>query len=505
MVTSHEIGALNTVTQHLGNISAADAPCAAPGEASQTCNVVKIMQLASAQIGCPGKGGALCNLLSQWIQVLSGKAAPVFATQRYLLAETSLLLGGYTGAFYGSSDKDCKAGCQECCKHQQAHFPGPEADSYLGNAAMSAQLAAVPAGLDSGAITRRNMLGYILLNDMYWFDLPAGNRGLGLGGQSLEIHSYVRPIIDKAVGVAGTWTVQGVRASAAAFQASKRSTMEIQGDVKVWTQQVLHETVYGVAISEQDAHDFAEFQTKVLMSVVVPQDFVDAARKIAGGEATLHKALGFDSTVLKKKAYLGKWLPYVKARYGAGLSDEQLAVVNSNLLDALVFAGGLSVPGAIGPGIGALYASNSPAAGIKLSALNAVQYAWEATRYFPPVLGFPFVKKSETLPLKIMAVGMGQRAADAWGEDAEKPAFRLRDMATYHKYWVGHADGADNGKERRSCPGKSLSMALIEAWFLAWQQASWEPAAGTTFKFDDHVPFLGDFTMKRVDQHVIVL
>ena len=187
----------------------------------------------------------------------------------------------------------------------------------------------------------------------------------------------------------------------------------------------------------------------------------------------------------------------MRAKYGAGLNETQIAIVNSNLLDALIFAGGLSVPGAIGLGVAALYAPDSPAAGITLTKDNAARYAWETTRFFPPVLGFPFVNATDKeRPLKILAVGMGQRAADAWGADAEEPSFRLRSMSEYHKWWVGHADHADGGDgPRRTCPGKDLSMTMIEAWFLAWDEARWTPAPGTAFKFSDHVPFHADFVM----------
>merc|ERR550532_897804 len=98
-----------------------------------------------------------------------------------------------------------------------------------------------------------------------------------------------------------------------------------------------------------------------------------------------------------------------------------------------------------------------------------------------------------------MALGVGQRSAEAWGDDAGRPTFRLRDVATYQKWWVGHADHADDpkGEMTRRCPAQALSMVMIEAWFKAWDQAAWSPAPDTNFKFSDMVMFVKDFTLER--------
>merc|ERR1712139_698466 len=218
-------------------------------------------------------------------------------------------------------------------------------------------------------------------------------------------------------------------------------------------------------------------------------------------EKLLHKAVGFSEIVEKKNKYLKRWLPFVIERHCQGCDKQSADIVNSNMLDALVFAGGLSVPGVIAPGVALLHAGEkSPAPGVQLMEGNTDVFTWESTRYFPPVLGFPYVDESEDKPLQIMAVGMGQRSGDVWGDDAAKPTFRLRDMQTYQKWWVGHADHAEDpqGELTRRCPGKMLSMVMIEAWFKAWDQGAWAPAKNTNFKFTDRLPFINDFTMVRV-------
>merc|ERR1712061_185868 len=101
------------------------------------------------------------------------------------------------------------------------------------------------------------------------------------------------------------------------------------------------------------------------------------------------------------------------------------------------------------------------------------------------------VDETKDHPLQIMALGVGQRSGEAWGQDAETPSFWLRDMETYYKHWVGHADHAydPKGEMSRYCPGGSLSMAMIEGWFKAWDQAAWAPKENTKFKFNDYVLF----------------
>ena len=99
-----------------------------------------------------------------------------------------------------------------------------------------------------------------------------------------------------------------------------------------------------------------------------------------------------------------------------------------------------------------------------------------------------------------MTLGMGQRSGEEWGADAESRTFRLRDMETYQKWWVGHADHAEDpsGEMTRRCPGKTLSMVMIGAWFKAWDQAAWAPAANTNFKFKDGPAAINEFQLQRV-------
>jgi len=481
-----------------GAVSFGDDCSAAAEGAGQACHLEGMLRALLGRLGCPSSQPELCGMISQTLDVLDGQGPPLFAEQAYLL-ESLDFLRGYSKSFYSHSDKSCAAGDESSCQHRRADYPGPEAQSYLSASEIAAKMTEVPSRQAAGDITRRNMLGYLLLNDMYWYDLPAGEQGLGLGGQSVELHRFVRPKLDAAFGD-GAWDAASIESSARDFLRG-RSRVNFQQDVKVWTQQVLHRVLMGAEISEQEAEDFVDFQGKVLKTVVVPQFLVDAARAAPGGEALLKGALGFAELKAKKDDYLQRWLPATRARYCQGCDDHWAKIVNSNFLDALIFAGGLSVPGVIAPGTAVLYAgSQSPAPGMQLNAGNVEAFAWEAARYFPPVLGFPYVDEGESRPLQIMAVGMGQRSGAEWGEDAEKPTFRLRDMATYQRWWVGHADHAEDptGEMTRRCPGKHLSMAMIAGWFKAWDQAAWAPTRGTHFKFNDFVLFVLDFTLERV-------
>jgi len=262
---------------------------------------------------------------------------------------------------------------------------------------------------------------------------------------------------------------------------------------------VLHRIVFGIDISEEEAADFGDFQQKALITAVLPSFLVTLARS-KGVEGLLEKATKYEEVKARKQQYLDRFLPITKERHCPSCNDLELSIVNTNLLDGLIFAGGLSVPGVVLPGIATLYAGDqSPAPGVQLSADNTEPFAWETTRYFPPVLGFPYVDETKSQPLQIMALGLGQRSADVWGDDAESPTFRMRDMQTYYDNWVGHADFAEDpaGEMTRRCPGRSLSFAMIEGWYKAWDQPAWTPAPGTHFKFTERVPFVNGFTMVR--------
>jgi len=461
-----------------------------------SCILTPILHSLYDNLSCPDAAPQFCESVERLSLVLEGKAQPILSEERYLL-DMVQLSKGYSSAFFGASEETCAGGDAESCDHRRANYPGPEAQSYLTNGEIRATMQAVPDLLASGEITRTNMLGFLLLNGKFWYDLPEGEQGLGLGGQSLQLHSLVRPILDRVFGK-GAWDASAIEQQAREFVDSK-SQMDMKTGPKIWTQQVLHRIAYGIEISESEAEEFSEFQQKALITSVLPPFLVNLARS-TGVESLLENAIGYQELQAKKDQYLDRFLSITKERYCPSCNDQELSIVNSNLLDALIFAGGLSVPGVILPGIATLYAGDqSPAPGLQLRADNTEPFAWETTRYFPPVLGFPFVDNTKSRPLQIMALAVGQRSADVWGDDAEAPTFRLRDMQTYYENWVGHADFAEDpaGELTRRCPGKSLSFAMIEAWYKAWQQAAWTPAPETEFKFTDHVPFVNGFTMVR--------
>jgi len=491
------VAALPMASSHgMPNFNISGADCPEGQEGGQACQLKNLLPYLSSSLGCPGSVPQLCDVISQTVDALNGHSTPALADQRYLV-ESLLIPLGYSKTFYGKSEQCCSDGDRSCCSHSRANYPGPEAQSYLTSTEIAQKMTSVPSSQKSGKITRRNMLGYLVLNDMFWYDLPEGEQGLGLGAASVETHSFVRPKLDR---VFGSWDATSIERSVVDFLNGK-SQVSFQNDPKVWTQQVLHRVVYDMDISEQEAQDFIDFQAKVLPLVILPQFIVDAARSTGGGEDLLKSKIGFFEVQDKKEQYLKRFLPIIKARHCQDCNDQQAGIVNSNLLDGLIFAGGLSVPGVIAPGVGVLHAGDqSPAPGMQVNAGNAQVFAWEAARMFPPVLGFPYVDNSQQHPLQIMNLGMGQRSGKEWGDDAEKPTFRLRDMQTYQKWWVGHADHAEDpsGEMTRRCPGKTLSMVMITAWFKAWDQARWAPVANTRFKFNDMVLFVKDFTMQRV-------
>lgn len=462
-----------------------------------TCVLSPLLQSLYANLGCPEAAPDFCESVDHAVNVIEGIADPAIAEEQYLL-DLVHLAKGYSAGFYGASDKTCDEGDSESCNHKRANFPGPTAQSYLTNGEIRAKMEAVPELQATGQITRTNMLGFLMINDKFWFDLPEGQQGLGLGGQSMDLHRLVRPVTDRVFGEEGDWDAARIAQSAREFVDSK-SQIDMKKDVKIWGQQVLHRIVFGIDISEEEAADFGDFQQKALITAVLPSFLVTLARS-KGVEGLLEKATKYEEVKARKQQYLDRFLPITKERHCPSCNDLELSIVNTNLLDGLIFAGGLSVPGVLLPGIATLYAGDqSPAPGVQLSADNTEPFAWETARYFPAVLGFPYVDETKSQPLQIMALGMGQRSADVWGDDAESPTFRMRDMQTYYDNWVGHADFAEDpaGEMTRRCPGKSLSFAMIEGWYKAWDQAAWTPAPGTHFKFSDHTPFVNGFTMVR--------
>ena len=341
--------------------------------------------------------------------------------------------------------------------------------TYTSHAEVSARLAGLGQRLGrsdgDGEAARGNWLGFQRLNSRCWPEVPW--RGIGLGAPQ-EAHGWIRPIICELCGPQGQWSAAKVDEAAAAFFAppggAARTEFRAVRDLKVWvckvccsssaiyiplppphstphhtphhtthhtphcTLQVLHEILFGAAISEARASELVALQWTWMKCMAAPDGALDvpALRKMLGLDAflpakatltltltitltltltltptstltlTLTRTLTLTLTLTPtltltlpaKAKLLGELEPLVRSRVPAAAqrSDADVTALTSCLLDALMFAGGQSIPSVLAYALALPY-SETCAAGT-----HGPRTAWalRVAGWRPPLLGRGF-------------------------------------------------------------------------------------------------------------------
>ena len=238
----------------------------------------------------------------------------------------------------------------------------------------------------------------------------------------------------------------------------------------------------------------------MLVTTILPDALVDKIK--------------FVSKLDEVKAYRKEMIPKYQKQIredSRGLIDDKFKtnedlnfLLASNMMDSLLFAGGLSVPSAIGVSLAVLYAGdNSPmkledrhelARGV--DKMKVAQFVFESIRRYPPVVGFPWWNTEEKNDFRtVMNLAMAQRDPVKWGNDAE--SFVLREPGQYSELmgvswaapetdWYPEGDtwkvssGVHKfGDMARECPAKELSFIMatefIEGFLKdAKQNGAWK-------------------------------
>jgi len=410
---------------------------------------------------------------------------------RYFTDMILLKLKPYSDVFYARSEDGGVT----------AAFPGPGATSYLTQKDVAEKLASVPARQKAGEIWRSNpdsYLGFLRLPDNWWTDVEP--RGIALGC-TVKQHTWLRPVLDDMVGTDAGWTAASLREDADAFIAERRDTtgtFKVQNDVKVFGQIAIHKQMFGKALSVGDAQEITDQQTKLTLMSTLPKQVLDVE--------FVAKGLGLPGALKFRKKYLARYGEWLKtSKYAAppwSLDEAQLTYLASAALDAVLFAGGLSVASVISCALAVAYAAESPLpmSAESRTAAVAPQLVWETIRYFPAVVGFPWFEDDTLKQRTILALAMALRDPRAWGDDAE--TFRLRPLADYARLSVAFADqavDAEDGTMSRVCPAKEFALVFcvefVRAMFAA--EAGWAVAEPEKITFEGSTPFVSEFVFER--------
>jgi hypothetical protein len=388
----------------------------------------------------------------------------------------------------------------------KTNFPGINATSHMSHAYVKSEMATLPRLQYEGKVWRGNELGFIISNELFWPNVSPRTVGLGA---TVAQHMVMRPILDRTLGSCDASCTAALQQSVRTWQAA-RTSVSVQPDVVAWVHEELFKRVFpGVATLPVHATEFVSLQSSLTSLSTITQLLSDDLSSLIAG-----------STLTKLQAAYDAYYPLVQETYGAELAGADcspmtdcVALATSNILDALFFAGGLSVPSGISTGLWVLHADTSsygetfPQDPI---VADPAAFFYESIRFFPPVVGFPWWTtpperasddtKSQAAGgvRKVLNLALANKDPNAWGADAHQ--FRVRRHADYANNFVGFADHAYDysvaeGKMNRNCPAKQLALQMGKAFFTEWEQEGWCTRDSTGYQ--EATPFVDAFTLFR--------
>jgi hypothetical protein len=317
----------------------------------------------------------------------------------------------------------------------------------------------------NGSIERQNNLGFQRLNGVIWSELE--NPVIGLG-QTQENHAFVRPYMDKLVGVNGNWNKNMITEYVNDFfhDKSRFNTSEFQ----IWTTIVLHKIHLNMVITWEDAKNFIDMQGRLLRTIPFEDGLIN--------NSIMREITGLNDTLAMKKIWINKYITAIKNIFPQTktMVDKKVTLLASNIMDSILFAGGQSVPSVLSRCVTLLYSDwlyTKLGDTFKLSINNLHSYIMEVIRYFPPVSGFVYKNRSfGNGPSNAVYLCLHTAQCDkkVWGDDAHE--FKLRSIQDYECNMVAWADQAVGDSKyknnSRACPGKDLSITMISEMLLGF-------------------------------------
>jgi len=374
-----------------------------------------------------------------------------------------------------------------------------------------------PAKQWSGEWWRGNELGYIINNPVFWSESGIWPQTNAIGLLPSQ-HKNMRPFFVDAYQVTSSKDVSDeVRKMTKEFFAQRREAgeLKVQSDLLAFVHQILYKNTFDQEISWSKAQEFVAVQQKKVALGTVSQAFPGILYGTLSG------------TVSSVEEIVRSYMPLVEQRWGDQLtgldcspSPNCTLQLASSLYDALYSAGGLSLPQVISSGLGVLYSTrdSNPSPGFKIPQGQAAEFFWEATRFYPPVVGFPHWRTrpvcdgnnsrgtaklnkpdGETEACKkerdgwfsgfppvnqyrggervVLDLPSGQWDTEKWGPEADE--FHLYSLDEYDENSVGYAEMAvdkevADGDMNRDCPGRMLANIIGKVFFEEFNQDAWE-------------------------------
>jgi len=317
-----------------------------------------------------------------------------------------------------------------------------------------------------GDISRHNWLGPTKLANSVFVD------GIFSLGTSPKDHRMCREFLDQSLwGDARQWSEEKVILTAKAF-VDKHQKLKMPSAAKEFAVAFMAEHWLGLRVPEEfDPVKFRKYQDNRFLMSLMP----DMALKLP-----LMRSLTDKLVTKEDEEYVKIIETAIQKKYPYLVAGKNLRLLAATALDALTFAGGLSVGEITARVLAGLWNKHGDLGveNFRLSRSNIDQVIFETCRLFPAVSNVAYDRKTpfkgdgtQVTGREILAIGPVMQDPASWGKDASE--FRLRGAQAYSEKQPAFCPFAE-GAVHRMCPGKDLAVSLVRALVLEINSRPWK-------------------------------
>jgi len=358
--------------------------------------------------------------------------------------------------------------------------PGPNTRTYYGYSTVKSLLQGLALRIKSGTAERSNEFGMQLLRGDMWPET-----GRILFGLDNSDHATVRPLLVGALDGAEKrgetcdgstcWNAEWLRhvfrkrfAGLSSFTSSDLQWMLVP---------VLHKVHLNIDLDDAEAREFADFQAALMRVIAFPRnDFWETV-------------LGEFPTELRER-YITNYKAAIASKWPSldwSIVPVKAALLSNAMLDSMALHAGPAVSGALEHLLALLFMEGEPGSALSRP-LKAQDEAgiqdliWEVLRRFPPVAGVPYWVENKAGTAWEHEIPNLQMALQDPSVFPEPLAFRPGRPGLSHansSLSIGFADAALAGgnvshRDSHACPGKRLTLALLQAFLQEFSAYRWK-------------------------------
>lgn len=361
----------------------------------------------------------------------------------------------------------------------------------LGYDAVKEQLGVLVQTLDDGTSERSNNLGVIRMNPKDFQTVcelgvfAEDYCGIALGAPASD-HELIRPFLDEVLGVGGgdviggditnttgnRWDRADLIQSAETFLADKTELDTGGTDLSIWLLQEVHRRILGIELTDDEASDMADKMSSLLI-----RGFIYPLGPFRDKELDEFKR---STLTLYQQAIRSLIAADEVTTLVDDAEGKNVLLASVVLLDAFTFAARPSVTSTIKNFLGTYYGDPYDFDSSDLDVTNTMDLSvllLESIRFYPPVVGVPFVIKETGIRIDPL-VGVTGYDEDVYGPtwNVYNPK-RFGSLAEYKDTLLNWANAALPlaGKPHTShvCPAKAFSFNLVLSFLLALDPTQW--------------------------------